>query len=222
MSSRIEQLIDEIEQYIDNCKPQMFSSTKIVVDKEEMDNLLHELRTKTPDEIKRYQRIISNREAILNEAKERAQALIKEATDQTNQLINEHEIMQQAYAQANEVVSMATKQAQEILNTATIQANDMRTSAVEYTDQLLAHVQEIINQTTRTAQTDYDALISELDQYAQLITSNRAELLPPELDQESAVTQDTVGMDTLTDVGPEIQTLNLDDEDDEPDSIDLI
>ena len=31
MSSRIEQLIDEIEEYIDNCKYQPFSSTKIVV-----------------------------------------------------------------------------------------------------------------------------------------------------------------------------------------------
>ncbi|MCR5032388.1 MAG: vacuolar family H+-ATPase subunit H [Lachnospiraceae bacterium] len=221
MSSRIEQLIDEIEQYIDSCKPQMFSSTKIIVDKEEMDNLLHELRTKTPDEIKRYQKIISNRETILNDAKEKAQALIKEATVQTNQLINEHEIMQQAYAQANEVVSMATKQAQEILNSATIEANEMRASAVDYTDQLLAHVQEIINQTTRTAQTDYDALIGELDQYAQLISSNRAELLPPELDQTGSIPQDTAAMDT-TDMGPEIQTLKLDDDDDEPGSIDLI
>ena len=65
MSSRIEQLIDEIETYIDNCKYQPFSNTKIIVDKEEIDELLRELRMKTPDEIKRYQKIISNKEAIL-------------------------------------------------------------------------------------------------------------------------------------------------------------
>ena len=39
MSSRIEQLIDEIEEYIDNCKPQAFSSTKIIVNKDEIDEL---------------------------------------------------------------------------------------------------------------------------------------------------------------------------------------
>lgn len=104
MSSRIEQLIDEIEEYIDGCKYQTFSDTKIIVNKEEIDELLRELRMKTPDEIKRYQKIISNKEAILNDARAKAEALINEATLHTNQLINEHEIMQQAYAQANEVV----------------------------------------------------------------------------------------------------------------------
>ena len=59
---------------------------------------------KTPDEIKRYQKIISNKEAILNDARAKAEALIQDATVQTTELINEHEIMQQAYAQANEVV----------------------------------------------------------------------------------------------------------------------
>ena len=76
MSSRIEQLIDEIEEYIDGCKYQPLSNSKIIVNKEEIDELLRELRMKTPDEIKRYQKIISNKEAILNDARVKAQALI--------------------------------------------------------------------------------------------------------------------------------------------------
>ena len=40
MTSRIEQLIDAIETYIDNCKPQPLSSTKIIVNKEEIDELV--------------------------------------------------------------------------------------------------------------------------------------------------------------------------------------
>ena len=65
MSSRIEQIIEEIEEYVDSCKFQPLSSTKIVVNKEELEELLRELRMKTPDEIKRYQKIISNKDAIL-------------------------------------------------------------------------------------------------------------------------------------------------------------
>lgn len=61
MSSRIEQIIEEIEEYVDSCKFQPLSSTKIVVNKEELEELLRELRMKTPDEIKRYQKIISNK-----------------------------------------------------------------------------------------------------------------------------------------------------------------
>ena len=64
MSSRIEQIIEEIEEYIDSCKFQPLSTSKIIVNKDQMDELLRELRMKTPDEIKRYQKIISNKEQI--------------------------------------------------------------------------------------------------------------------------------------------------------------
>ncbi|MBQ9134775.1 MAG: vacuolar family H+-ATPase subunit H [Lachnospiraceae bacterium] len=180
MSSRIEQLIDEIEEYIDNCKPQPFSSTKIIVNKDDIDELLRELRMKTPDEIKRYQKIISNKEAILNDARAKAEALINEATIQTNQLINEHEIMQQAYAQANEVVTMATRQAQDILDNATMEANAVRMSAMQYMDDMLANMENIIAASVQTARADYDTLLGNLNHYHDIIQSNRAELHPVE------------------------------------------
>ena len=74
MSSRIEQIIEEIEEYVDSCKYQPLSTTKIVVNKEEIEELLRELRLKTPDEIKRYQKIISNKDAILEDAQTKADA----------------------------------------------------------------------------------------------------------------------------------------------------
>ena len=49
MSSRIEQIIEEIEEYIDrDCKFQPLSTTKIIVNKEHLEELLRELRLKTP------------------------------------------------------------------------------------------------------------------------------------------------------------------------------
>ena len=72
MSSRIEQIIEEIEEYVESCKYQPLSTTKIVVNKEELEELLRELRLKTPDEIKRYQKIISNKDAILADAQNKA------------------------------------------------------------------------------------------------------------------------------------------------------
>ena len=58
MSSRIEQLIDELEEYIESCKPKFMSNSEIIVNKDEIDELIRELRMKTPDEIRRYQKII--------------------------------------------------------------------------------------------------------------------------------------------------------------------
>ena len=185
MSSKIEQLIDEIEEYIDGCKFQPLSSTKIIVNKEEIDELLRELRMKTPEEIKRYQKIISNKEAILNDARAKAEALINEATVHTNELISEHEIMRQAYEQANEVVTMASKQAQEILDNATLEANSVRTAAMQYMDDMLAHLENIIAATTSTAVNNYESLIGGLNHYRDIIQSNRNELHPAETEYEA-------------------------------------
>ena len=41
MASRIEQIIEEIEDYIDSCKTQAFSSSKIIVNRETMEELLN-------------------------------------------------------------------------------------------------------------------------------------------------------------------------------------
>lgn len=190
MSSRIEQLIDEIEEYIESCKPKFMSNTEIIVNKDEIDELLRELRMKTPDEIKRYQKIISNKEAILNDAREKAEALINEATIHTNELINEHEIMQQAYAQANEVVTMATRQAQDILDNATMEANSVRAAAMQYMDDMLAHLENVIVSSTQAATANYDNLIGSLNQYRDVIQANRNELHPAD-DLEALVAEET-------------------------------
>ncbi len=196
MSSKIEQLIDDIEEFIDSCKYQPLSSTKIIVNKEEIDSLLRELRMKTPDEIKRYQKIISNKEAILNDAKAKAEALIREATIQTNELVNEHEIMQQAYAQANEIVTMATRQGQEILDNATMEANAVRMAAMQYMDDMLANLENVIAASSQNASANYENLLGNMNHYLEIIQSNRAELHPVEDDLvEMDLSDDDAGDD---------------------------
>ena len=149
MSSRIEQIIEEIEEYIDrDCKFQPLSQTKIIVNKEHMDELLRELRMKTPDEIKRYQKIIANRDAILADAKAKADAMIEEAQVQTTELVSEHEIMQQAYAQANEIVTQATAQAQEIMQPWMPMKSGLVRSSIQMTFLQMRKASSVIHWTT--------------------------------------------------------------------------
>lgn len=185
MNSKMEQIIEEIEEYIEGCKVQPLSNgTKIIVNKETMEELLTELRLKTPEEIKRYQKIISNKEAILADAKTKADEIIAQAEVQTSELVSEHEIMQQAYAQANEVVMIATKQAQEILDNATNDANAIRMSAITYTDEMLKTMEEIISGSIETSKARTENLVNSLQGYLDVITANRSELVPQELEQE--------------------------------------
>ncbi len=180
MSSRIEQIIDEIEEYIDSCKFQPLSTSKIIVNKDQMDELLRELRMKTPDEIKRYQKIIANKDAILADAQSKAESMIEEAQIHTNELVSEHEIMQQAYAQANAVVTAATEQAQQILDNATKDANDIRIGAMQYADDLMANAESIIGHTLDSYTTKYDGLVNSLQECYDMVRNNRAEIEIPE------------------------------------------
>lgn len=178
MSSRIEQIIEEIEEYVDSCKFQPLSSTKIVVNKEELEELLRELRMKTPDEIKRYQKIISNKDAILADAQSKADNMIAEATAQTQQMITESEVMQQAYAQSNELLEKTNQQAQEILDSATNDANSIRMGALQYADEMLENLEKIMSHTIDTAGTKYNNFINSIQSCYDIVNKNRRELSP--------------------------------------------
>ena len=166
----------------------MAVSTKIIVNKEELEELIAELRAKTPEEVKRYQKIISNKEAILADAQAKADQIIAQAQVQTNELVSEHQIMQQAYAQANEVVMIATKQAQEILDNATNEANSLRVSAM-----------------------GYDSLISSLQGFLDVVTKNRAQLFPQTEAAEEAAA--SAGQAAESAEEPQITNISASDED---------
>ena len=178
MSSKMEQIIEEIEDYIDGCKPSPISRNKILVNREQLEELLSELRTKTPEEVKRYQKIISNKEAILADAQAKADQIIAQAQIQTNELVSEHQIMQQAYAQANETINAANKQAQEILDSATQDANSIRLSAITYTDDMMANIGSVLTQTLEDAGGKYKGFIDALQACMDVVNHNRQELAP--------------------------------------------
>lgn len=178
MTSRIEQIIEEIEEFIDACNYAPLSKKNIIVNKEEIEELLRELRMKTPEEIKRYQKMLANKDAILADAQSKAEAIIQQANFQQTQLLEEQEVMQQAYAHANAVIEAATAQAQEILNSATSDANEIRMGAMQYTDSMLANMQSIIQNTMESYNSRYSSLINSLNGYYEMISENRMELAP--------------------------------------------
>ncbi len=176
MSSRIEQLINEIDEYIEECKFKAFSNTEIIVNKDEIQDLLGELRLRIPDEVKLYQKIISNQDAIISDAQAQAQEMLAQATAQTDELVNEHEIMQRAYAQANEVVAQAQAQAQEIIDRAVAEADEVRKDAIHYTDGMLNNLQMVVGQTMDEAQGRFQAFMQTMQSTYDVVVSNREEL----------------------------------------------
>ena len=190
MQSRMEQLIEEMEQYIASCKPQAFSKENIIIDKYHMEELLDELKRRTPEELKRYQKIMAQKDAILEDARSKAEALVNKATIQTNELVSEHEIMQQAHARAQEVETLARQKAQDLIDAAAEEANAMRMAAVQYTDDLLANIENILSHTIQTTSGQYENLLTSLNQYHDVVHSNRQELRGEDEGEDAAAYED--------------------------------
>lgn len=178
--SKYEQIIVEIEEFLDNCKRQKLSGNNIIVNKQQIEEYISELRMKAPEEIKKYQRIISNRDAILNAAQAQAEEMVENARIETEELVSEHEIMQQAYEAAQATVDEASVQAQQILDSAVNDANEIRMGAMQYTDDVLANLENIITHTMENVTLKYESLMKSLNTSLEVVMANRNELYPQE------------------------------------------
>ena len=174
--SKIEELIEDIFEFVEDCKMQPLSSTKVIVPKDELYDLLDELRLRTPDEIKRYQKMIENKDAILADAEDKANAMLVEAQDKMDALVDEHEIMQQAYAQADAIVQEAAQQAQEILDAAEQDAHAIRTGAIGYTADMLAGLENIMDSAYADCKSKYEGLMSSMQEHMDIVRANHREL----------------------------------------------
>ena len=187
-TKRIEQLIDEIFEFVESCKPSTFSSSKVVVPKEELYDLLDELRLKVPEEIKRCQKMIANRDAIMADAEDKAAAIEQAARAQAQMLVNENEITQQAYYQANEMVRQATEHAEGLIMQAQEEAQQIRQGALGYTNDMLGRVEHVLASVYEVTKNRSDSMLESIRQNLEIVTANRRELNgeadPQELEQE--------------------------------------
>lgn len=174
--SKIEEIIDEIEDYIDNCKFQPLSNSKIIVNRDEFDELIADLRSNIPEEIKKYQRIIANRDAIIKDAQDKSDEMLRKANEMTSTLVSEHEVMQQAYIEADRVIDEATDKASQILDNAMNEANAVKNAAIQYTDDSLAKIQEILHNSIQDITVKNDAIIRSLEANLDVTTQNRKSL----------------------------------------------
>ena len=175
-TKRIEQLIEEIFEFVESCKASAFSGSKVIVPKEELYDLLDELRLKVPEEIKRCQKMIANRDAIIADAEDKATAIEQSARQQAQMLINENEITQQAYYQANEMIRQATEQAEAIMAQATDEAMQIRQGALGYTNDMLSRVEQVLASSYEITKNRSDAMLEALRQNLEIVTANRKEL----------------------------------------------
>lgn len=174
--SRIEQIIDEIEEFIESCKPAPFSQSKIVVPKDQLYELLTELRLKTPDEIRRYKKIIEQKDKIISDAKDQAQQMIDETQAYAEQLVEDHEIMLKAYEKADETIHAANDEAKGIIDQANATAMEITHGSLSYAKDLINNIQAAVSSSIDIVKSNTDGLVSGLSENMRLLTENNDSL----------------------------------------------
>ena len=143
----VEEMIEEIEVFIQSCKYQPLSQNKIIVPKDELDRMLNELKLRMPSEIERCKKIMRNKEAILASARTRSDAIISESVNEANRLVEQSHITELANARANEILESARAEADRLVSEATAEATEVRTSAMLYTKQKVSDIKQFLENT---------------------------------------------------------------------------
>ena len=118
-------LIDKLDDLVHNAKLVPMTG-QVRVDKDEIYDILDQMRATIPEEIKQARWIVKERQEMLAEAKREAERIVAEAKDKQAQLVSQEEVVKQAERQADEIIEDARAREREI-----------RLGAEDYADDIL-------------------------------------------------------------------------------------
>ena len=172
----IEDVLNEIEDFMNSCKTTTLSANKIIVPRDEFDEIFEDLKVKIPAEIDRCKKIMRNKDAILMDARKNADEIIAQANNQAAQLVSETEIMAQANQKAYETVEMARVQANDILSRAVAEANEIRLGSMQYTNDIMTGIRDYVEATLVAERSNYENLIEQLNNDYLVANANLTEI----------------------------------------------
>lgn len=140
------ELIDMLEDVVDKAGGIPLIG-KAIVDRDELLDLIEEIRINLPDDLKQAKWVKDERQRILDDASKEAATIIKLAEEKMASLIDDHEITQRAQAQAGEIVGAAQAN-----------ARDIRQSTKQYVDDHMAALESKIERTLMTVRENRNEL----------------------------------------------------------------
>jgi F0F1-type ATP synthase membrane subunit b/b' len=105
------QLIDRLEELFNDAKAVPFTHN-VVVDEDRMLEIIDQMRIVIPDEVKKAQQILGQRDRFLAQAQEEADRTIALAREKADQLAMKDNIVQEAQRRAEQIIAQARADAE--------------------------------------------------------------------------------------------------------------
>lgn len=137
-------LVDRLEELFNESRP-IWLTHSVIVDEDRMLDLIDQMRVAIPEEIKKAQQIITQRDRVLAQAKEEANRTISLAREKAEKRLEDNEIIQSAKVRAEEIIDQAHKEAGATQREADKYILDSLTTLEVTMDRLLGQVRNGIN-----------------------------------------------------------------------------
>ena len=157
--SRIEQKIEDIYAFVESCKMQRLSATRVIVPKDELYDLLDDLRRDIPTE--QYKALVEEHnimqqayqqaEKTVNEANARAQAIIDDARKQAEEIGNG------AIYYTSDLLTMAEKTIQAAYTNTLNNSKVLEKSLSDYLETVRKNKAELVVDQSSAAQNNSEA-----------------------------------------------------------------
>jgi hypothetical protein len=97
-------LVDRLEEIVNQSRPIWFTHS-VIVDEDRMLDLIDQMRMAIPDEVKKAQQVLAQRDRILAQAQEEANRTLAIAREKSEQMVERDAIVQAAHVRAEQIVS---------------------------------------------------------------------------------------------------------------------
>lgn len=99
-------LIDRLEEILNESRPLPFTHN-IIVDEERVFEIIDQMRSLIPEEVKKAQQLLAQKERILAQAQEEANRTLAIAKEKRDQMVEREAIVQAAHARAEQILAEA-------------------------------------------------------------------------------------------------------------------
>ncbi len=136
-------LIEKLDKIIDEAKSVPLTN-RVMVDKDQVMEILADMRMHLPDEMKEAKRVLDKRDEIISNARGDADKIISDAEREREIILDKHQITEDA-----------RRQADDICNKAEAYDRQVRDASHQYADSILSDLQKAVEETMNIVNTSY-------------------------------------------------------------------
>jgi vacuolar-type H+-ATPase subunit H len=126
------ELLEYLQDLVEN-SPKVPMSGKVMIDKREIIEVIDQIINYMPDQFKKAEWVMNERERILDEAKKEYDSVRKETVTMMRQNVENHDIVKEAKLRAQEIITSAQRDAKAI-----------RLGSRDYSDEILTQLDKEI------------------------------------------------------------------------------